>query len=175
MTGEIKPEENTMDETKNEESSIEKTEVSEKPMESVKTEKKTKKKQNKIVEKAIKSLKEVFSIKNLTLSLFSTLLLIGIGYASGVASGILQEKFFTSATMYFAFIVSSAILLILSVVAIPLLNAIYTKDWASLVYIIFLEVIWLAIFILILFFTTTSQPQTLPNFESAPTTGSQGK
>lgn len=105
-------------------------------------------------------IKAVFSLKNLTLSLLSALLVIGAGYLSGIVTHVIQTKLITNPTMYSVYFLVNILIFIIAIIGPAFLNAVYTKDWYSFLYIIILEILWLSIFLAILYFTTQAK-----NFE----------
>jgi len=108
------------------------------------------------------ALRDVFSLRNLTVSLVSALLVIGLSYLSGTVGGILQVKAYANPIIYSVFLIVTIVLYVLVIAGPAFLAAVYTKDWPSFIYIILLEMIWLAIFIAVLFFTT---PEKTPSLE----------
>lgn len=98
--------------------------------------------------------KKVFSIQNLTLSLLSVLLVIGIGYLSNFVSEIIQSKLYSAPMMSLAYSLSVTVAYLLAILGPAILYAVKTKKWESIVYIVLLEIVWFAIFIAVLYFTT---------------------
>lgn len=104
--------------------------------------------------KKLNVLKDVFSLRNLTVSLVSALLVIGLCYLSSIVGTAIQLKLLANPNMYTIYLLLTIILFFVAVLGPALLAAIYTKDWASFVYIILLEIMWLSIFMAVLYFTT---------------------
>ncbi len=103
-----------------------------------------------------------FSLKNLTTSLLAALLVIGVGYLSGIAGTVIQQKALANQIIFTVYLLVVIIAFVLAIVAPALLKAMYTKDWPSFVYVIILEIIWLSIFILVLYLTLPT-PKTSPS------------
>lgn len=118
----------------------------------------------KIQEKTLGILKEIFSLTNLTVSLFSALLVIGIGYLSGIVGQPIQLKAYSNPTIYLVFLIITLMCYFWAITGPGLLSAIYKKNWPSFVYVIVLEIVWLSIFIAVLYFTTPTKelPTMLP-------------
>ncbi|NTU69582.1 hypothetical protein HGB13_01990 [bacterium] len=98
--------------------------------------------------------KNIFSLQNLTVSLLSALLVIGIGYGSSFVTEQIQGKFYSNPTMYTIFTVTIFAAYLWAIVGPALIYCTRTKKWNSLPYILLFEIIWFVIFITVLFFTT---------------------
>lgn len=125
---------------------------------------------NKITEKVIEIIKDIFSLRNFIISLLSALLIIGISYGSGPVGTLIQKKFiYANPTIYMVYLIITIVVYLLVIISPAFLNSVYTKKWASFIYIIILQIIWLIAFIAILYVTTeTKEP---PTFDfGAPTT-----
>jgi len=107
-------------------------------------------------------LKDVFSLRNLTVSLLSALLVIGLGYLSSMVGTALQAKAYSNPMIYSTYVIITVVAYFLVITGPAFLAAFSSKKWESFAYIIFLEVLWLAIFVAVLFFTT---PTTTPSFQ----------
>jgi general stress protein CsbA len=104
--------------------------------------------------KTLLELKEVFSLANLTVSLFSVLMVIGISYGSGEISKLMQNKFYSNPTMYLIFTLIVFMSYFLAILGPAIVYAVKTKKWTSIVYIILLEIVWFSIFVGVLYYTT---------------------
>ena len=104
--------------------------------------------------KTLLELKEVFSLANLTVSLFSVLMVIGISYGSGEISKLMHSKFYSNPTMYLIFTLIIFISYFLAILGPAIVYAVKTKKWASIVYIVLLEILWFSIFVGVLYYTT---------------------
>lgn len=106
---------------------------------------------------------EVFSLTNLTVSLLSALLVIGISYLSGLVSSGIQLKAYSNPIIYLIYLLVIIIAYVLAMVGPAFLTSSNKKNWPSFVYIVFLEIVWLCIFIAVLYFTTETVtiPQTM--------------
>ena len=118
----------------------------------------------KILEKATEVAKEAFSLTNLTVSLLSTLLVIGVSYLSGIVGQSIQLKAYSNPTIYLSFLIVTFMCYFWAITGPAFLASAYKKNWPSFVYIILLEIVWLTVFIAILYFTTPTKelPQMIP-------------
>ncbi len=107
----------------------------------------------------------VFSLPNLTISLASVLTVIFVNYVSTEISKLMEAKFYANPTMYIVFTMVVLMSYFLAILGPAIVYAIRTKKWLSLVYIPVLEIIWLAIFLAVLFFTTADKTFPTYNFQ----------
>lgn len=99
----------------------------------------------------------IFSLRNLTVSLLSALLVIGLSYLSGVVGQLIQPKAYSNPIIYLVYFLVTIVLYVIAITGPAFLAAVYKKDWASFMYIIILEMVWLCIFVGVLYFTTPSK------------------
>ena len=109
-------------------------------------------------EKTLTGARNIFSLRNLTVSLISALLVIGTSYLTGVVGTYIQPKAMSNQTIYIIYFIVTIIVYLIAIVGPAFLAAVYKKDWASFMYIVILGVVWLSIFIAVLYFTTPTEP-----------------
>lgn len=114
--------------------------------------------------KTLAELKEVFSLANLTVSLFSVLMVIGISYGSGEISKLMQNKFYSNPTMYLIFTLIVFMSYFLAILGPAIVYAVKTKKWTSIVYIVLLEIVWFSIFVGVLYYTTPEKELDYSNY-----------
>lgn len=107
----------------------------------------------------------VFSLPNLTISLASVLTVVFVNYTSTEISKLMEAKFYANPTMYVVFTMVVLMSYFLAILGPAIVYAIRTKKWLSLVYIPVLEIVWFAIFLTVLFFTTADKTFPTYNFQ----------